>query len=388
LALLRNSLIKHQSYPTFMSYLFLRMPSPQQFTSVLVGSLLIPVPQAFAQTALPPFATPEALSSRPIIQKNVAPISFQYGYYLGPGDEIKITVAGYAEYTGSQIILSDGTIALPLVGTINASDRTPAQLTQELTVLLNKYVVDPSVSVSIASQRPIIVNVAGEVQRPGPVQLRSIKAGADLGQSLSVAGVTSQQRPTLTAALLEAGGVTRESDIRKIVLKRYTPSGSLAPSPVTINLWDSITSDTANRDITLQDGDTIFIPKHTGEDALNPQILARSSVAPRTVRVKVVGEVKKPGESLVPPDSNLSSAIAIAGGPTEKARMKEVSFIRMLPNGKLDQKTLDLRLLTDSIQVQDGDVIMVPQTAGDRGLGIANQIASPLGLLLRLFGIR
>jgi polysaccharide biosynthesis/export protein len=371
-----------------MSYLFLPIPSPQQLAGLLVGSLLMPVPQAFAQTALPPFALPEALPSKTIVQRDTALVAFQYGYYLGPGDEIKITVAGYPEYTGAQIILSDGTIALPLIGTINVSDRTPAQLTQELTVLLNKYVVDPSVSVSIASQRPIIVNVAGEVQRPGPVQLRSIKAGADLGQSLSVAGVTSQQRPTVTAALLEAGGVTRESDIRKIVLKRYVPNGSPAPRPVTINLWDSVTSDMANRDITLQDGDTIFIPKHTDGDALNPQILARSSVAPRTVRVKVVGEVKKPGESLVPPDSTLSSAIAIAGGPTEKARMKEVSFIRMLPNGQLDQKTLDLRLLTDSVQVQDGDVIMVPQTAGDRGLGIANQVASPLSLLLRLFGIR
>ncbi|NJM45334.1 MAG: polysaccharide export protein [Alkalinema sp. RU_4_3] len=364
------------------------MPSLQNFIGLLAGSLLIPTSQVVAQTALPPFSSSESLSRKPYSPQVILPAPSQYSYYLGPGDELKITVAGYPEYTGSQIILSDGTIALPLVGTINASDRTPAQLTQELTVLLNKYVVDPSVSVSIASQRPIIVNVAGEVQRPGPVQLRSIKAGTDLGQSLSVAGVTSQQRPTVTAALLEAGGVTRESDIRKIVLKRYTPS-SLAPaSPVTINLWDSVTSDAANRDITLQDGDTIFIPKNTGGDALNPQILARSTVAPRTVRVKVVGEVKKPGESLVPPDSNLSSAIAIAGGPTEKARMKEVSFIRMLPNGQLDQKTLDLRLLTDSIQVQDGDVIMVPQTAGDRGLGIANQVASPLGLLLRLFGIR
>jgi polysaccharide biosynthesis/export protein len=364
------------------------MPSLQNFIGLLVGSLLIPASQAVAQTALPPFLSSEPLSSKPSAPKVILPTLGQYGYYLGPGDELKITVAGYPEYTGSQVILSDGTIALPLVGTINASDRTPAQLTQELAALLNRYVVDPSVSISIASQRPIIVNVAGEVQRPGPVQLRSIKAGTDLGQSLSVAGVTSQQRPTVTAALLEAGGVTRESDIRKIVLKRYTPSNSPPASPVTINLWDSVTSDTANRDITLQDGDTIFIPKNTGEEALNPQILGRSSVAPRTVRVKVVGEVKKPGESLVPPDSTLSSAIAIAGGPTEKARMKEVSFIRMLPNGQIDQKTLDLRLLTDSIQVQDGDVIMVPQTAGDRGLGIANQVASPLGLLLRLFGIR
>lgn len=355
----------------------------QNFLGLLLGSLLVPIPQVLAQTALPPSLVPRALNT-PITPSNTP----QQGYYLGPGDEIKITVAGYPEYTGSQMILSDGTISLPLVGSINAADRTPAQLTQELTSLLNKYVVDPSVSISIASQRPIIVNVAGEVQRPGPVQLRSIKPGIDSGQSLSIAGVTSQQRPTVTAALLEAGGVTRESDIRQVVLKRYVPSGTPAPSPITINLWDAITSDSASRDITLQDGDTIFIPKLTGEELLNAKTLARSSVAPRTVRVKVVGEVKKPGESLVPPDSTLSSAIAIAGGPTEKARMKEVSFIRVMPNGQLDQKTLDLRTLTDSIQVQDGDVIMVPQTIGDRGIGIANQVASPLGLLLRLFGIR
>jgi polysaccharide biosynthesis/export protein len=369
-----------------MPYKFLSYSRTISLLAFPAGCLLTSfVPRAMAQTALPP-DRPTTTRLNPLSPTKVIPKISEHDYYIGPGDELKITVAGYAEYTGSQIVLSDGTIALPLVGVISVSDRTPTQVTKELTTLLNQHLVDPSVTVSVANQRPIVVNVSGEVQRPGPVQLRSIKPGTDLGQSATNAGVNSQQRPTLTAALLEAGGITREADIRKVTLRRYNPNG-IQPTKE-INLWDTITTDNATRDLTLQDGDTLYIPKLSSDNLVNQQLLARSSVAPRTVRIKVVGEVKKPGESLVPPDSTLSSAIAIAGGPTEKAQMKEVTFIRMQPNGQLDQQTLDLRKLTDTIQVQDGDVIMVPQSAPDRGLTIANQVAGPLGLILRLFGIR
>jgi polysaccharide biosynthesis/export protein len=312
-------------------------------------------------------------------------------YFIGPGDELKITVVGYPEYTGTQVVLSDGTIALPLVGNVMAADRTPTQLTNDLSVQLDKYLVKPVVTVNISTLRPITINVSGEVQHPGPIQLRSVTTASGAIPGTTSAGVVTLQRPTVTTALLEAGGITREADLRKVTLRRFSPTSTLLanrpPEPININLWDAITTDAPARDLVLQDGDTLFIPKLAAND-VDKLLMARSSIAPRTVRVKVVGEVKKPGEILVPPDGSLSSAIAIAGGPTEKARMKEVSFIRIDANGKAAQKTLDLRTLTDSIQVQDGDVILVPQTAADRGLTVANQVVSPLGLILRLFGIR
>jgi polysaccharide biosynthesis/export protein len=356
---------------------------------------------ATAQTSAPTSASPvpalppvsQIGGQRPLAAKSEAT-----PYFIGPGDELKITVVGYPEYTGTQVVLSDGTIALPLIGNVMAADRTPAQLTAALASQLDQYLVKPVVAVNISTQRPITINVSGEVQHPGPIQLRSVTTATGAVPGTTSAGVISLQRPTVTTALLEAGGITREADLRKVTLRRFTPiqtSGQTMPSlmasrgvePITINLWDAITTDAPARDLVLQDGDTLYIPKLAAND-VDKLLMARSSIAPRTVRVKVVGEVKKPGEVLVPPDGSLSSAIAIAGGPTEKARMKEVSFIRISDTGKAEQKTLDLRTLTDTIQVQDGDVILVPQTAADRSLTVANQVVNPLGLLLRLFGIR
>lgn len=351
-----------------------------------LGSLaVVTIGDRAIATPFPPGnALPILAETRPLLspRRNIDPAR----YYLGPGDELRITVAGFPEYTGTQTVLSDGTISLPVVGEIMAADLTLAQLTQTITAALDEILVNPSVNVTVGTQRPLTVNVAGAVQRPGPIQLKNLRAGADLTQATTTAGVVSLQRPTVTAALLEAGGVTRDADLRSVSLRRYSPDRSLPP--VTINLWEAITSEGPMRDLTLQDGDTLFIPKLTAADSLDKQLLAKSSLAPRTVRVKVVGEVKRPGEVAVPPDSTLSSAIAIAGGPTDKARMKEVSFVRRLPNGQLSEQRLNLDKLTDDIQVEDGDVLYVPMTKEDKALGVANQVVSPLSLILRLFGLR
>lgn len=306
-------------------------------------------------------------------------------YYIGPGDEVNITVVGYPEYTGVKAVLSDGTISLPLVGDVMAADRTPAQLRARLATLLNEVLVNPAVTVSVSSQRPVTVNIGGAVQRPGPVQLRNIRPSGEINQSTTVAGVVSLQRPTVTAALLEAGGVTREADLRQVQLRRYSPDQNLPP--VTVNLWDAINGDRPSRDLTLQDGDTLYVPKLADPTTIAGQLMAKSSLAPRTVRVKVVGEVKRPGEVPVPPDGTLASAIAIAGGPTDKARMKAVTFVRRLADGRVQEQKLDLDQMTDTIQVQDGDVLYVPKTDGDKAIDVADRVAGPLGFILRLFGL-
>jgi polysaccharide biosynthesis/export protein len=320
-----------------------------------------------------------AQPSRRVLQTDPA------SYYIGPGDELRITVIGYPEYTGPQTVLSDGTISLPVIGDVMAADRTPAQLMRELAARLNEVLVKPAVNVVVSGQRPITVNVTGSVQRPGPIQLKNLRPSGELNSATTTAGVVSIQRPTVTAALLEAGGVTKEADLRSVSLRRYSPNRSLPP--VTINLWEAIASNSPSRDITLQDGDTVFIPQVEVGSDIDSKLLSKSSVAPRTVRVKVVGEVKRPGEVAVPPDSTLSSAIAIAGGPTTQARMKEVSFVRRLPNGQLLEKKLDLDKLSDDIQIEDGDVLFVPQTQGDKALDVAGRAAGPLGIILRLFGL-
>ena len=290
---------------------------------------------------------------------------------------LDIKVYDYEEYTGTQVVLPDGTITLPLIGRLIASDKTPDALTQEITARLQPLLKNPVVTIGINKLRPIRVNVAGEVQRPGPIQLQSLAPVNAIGSTNQVL------TPTLTEALLQAGGVNRNADIRRVVLKRYSPNGSAIP--VIVNLWEGLRSENASTDQILMDGDTIFVPKAEGDNPIDRRIMARAVFSPKTVRVRVVGEVKKPGEVEVPPDGTLSSAVAIAGGPTEKARLNKVTFVRMNENGKVDRRTLDLRNLMDDQQVQDGDVLIVHKSVGRDLLDIGSQLLGPFGVFLNIF---
>ena len=120
--------------------------------------LLISMPfSVSAQTAFP--ITP--LPANNIAPNNITPSD----YVLGSGDQITVSVFGYEEYTGARTVLPDGTITLPLLGAIPVAGQTTDSLARNLTARLNLLLVDPVVTVSLSIQRPVVVNVAGEVQR-------------------------------------------------------------------------------------------------------------------------------------------------------------------------------------------------------------------------------
>ena len=298
-------------------------------------------------------------------------------YVLGAGDFLDIRVYGYEEFTGTQVILPDGTITLPLVGSLIAGDKTVVELTQILTQRLNRLLVNPVVTVSLNKLRPVRVNVAGEVSRPGPVQLQSLSPVNASGNANQVLF------PTVSEAITLAGGITQDADIQQVVIKRYQPNGDA--KPITINLWEALRSENTPGDPVLLDGDSVYIPKIVAAVAsADRRLLARATYSPKTVRVRVSGEVRNSGEIEVRPSSNLSSAIAIAG-PTDKSQLKRVVLVRLRTDGKVERRELNLQDLADNEQVQEGDVLIVPKNKARDILDIANQIASPLGLLLNLF---
>lgn len=302
-------------------------------------------------------------------------------YILGPGDEVGVTVYDYEEMTVQKVVLSDGTILMPLINSVMVAGLTPDQVAIRLEQELNQYLVNPDVSVTLLALRPVEVNVTGEVQRPGPVRLRGlINAQANGSQN-------EQVIPTLSTALVQAGGVTRYGDLRNILLRRYDPNRGNT-EPVVVNLWDAISTGNLAPDLVLQDGDSIYVPRLTSGE-LDQRLIARSSLAPETVRVRVVGEVVNPGEVAVPPNSSVSSAVAIAGGPTSDAELDEVVFVRMNESGEVERYDLDLRNLMDEFQVQEGDVVIVPKNGGLNLLDLAARIINPFGgavnILDRLF---
>ena len=330
-----------------------------------------PVPAVSA----PPVYSPTPYSPAPIVPSAQASSS----YLLGPGDRIEVSVYGYEEYTGPTSVLPDGTLTLPLIGKVPAAGRTTDQLAQDLAVALNQILVNPRVSVTLDALRPVVVNVSGEVYRPGPLQLQG---ATRIGNNQNGEG-TSYAPPSVSQAIIQAGGVTRTADVRDVVIVRSLPNGQTVRTQV--NLWDSLGSETLPEDLLLRDGDLVFIPQLAAGETLDSQLLARSSLSPETVRVRVVGEVTSPGEVPVPPNSSLSSAVAIAGGPTDDAKLSEVAFIRRQDNGEVVQEVVDLSNLVDDFQVQEGDVVVVPKTNTGSVLDFAQRLLGPLGFFLNLF---
>jgi len=313
----------------------------------------------------------------------------QDSYILGPGDQIAIEVLGYEEFTGSRVVLPDGALSIPLVGSIRATGKTTDELTSELSSRLNEYLVNPVVNVSLTVLRPIVINVAGDVYRPGPVQLGSLtQTDTRLDTNARITAATST--PTLSSALVAAGGIRRTADIRQIVVQRPTANGNTRT--INVDLWDALTTQSrVENPVILRDGDYVYVPTAEQGAPIDPRLVATSSIAPNTVRVRVIGEVKAPGEVQVSPDGTISSAVAVAGGPTDDAQLANVVLVRLNDSGQVEEQTFDLRQLVDEQQVQDGDVVLVakkgylnPLDAFGRA---AQTLLAPLGIFNNLFNI-
>ncbi|MEM9217501.1 MAG: polysaccharide biosynthesis/export family protein [Cyanobacteria bacterium P01_F01_bin.150] len=334
-------------------------------------------------------AEPTFSSISPSSTTNILPSVAKSTYVLDTGDQISISVFGYDEFTGTWIVLPDGTISLPLIGSVIVTGQTPDSFAAYLTERLDEYLVDPVVAVAPSVLRPVIVNVAGEVRRPGPLQLRSLSA-VDPNITVEVANSrapsTLESVPTLSSALVEAGGITLDADIRSVVVTRARPGQE--PESTTINLWNSIWSDALPEDLLLQDGDAIFVPRLENDTDINRRLLVESNYAPESIAVRVMGEVKRPGETNVSPTSSISGAIASAGGHTTDGRLRHVALVRLNPDGSVFQKEFDLRDLNDEEQIKEGDIIYVPQQNSSGILDFAGRLLSPINSMLgilRLF---
>jgi polysaccharide export outer membrane protein len=89
-------------------------------------------------------------------------------YVIGPMDRVSIDVFGMPEVSRAAQIDPSGRIALPLVGVIDASGKTPGELGDEITKRLRaRYVRDPQVTVNLTETVSQQVTVDGAVSKPG-----------------------------------------------------------------------------------------------------------------------------------------------------------------------------------------------------------------------------
>lgn len=122
---------------------------------------------------------------------------------IAPYDKIKITVFQVEDLSGDFQVNSAGQISYPLVGTVAAAGKTPAELSQLLTARLGaKHLRSPNVQVNILEAEPSerTVTLDGSVKTPG---------------AYPVKGPT-----TLMRAVALANGLTGDANPRRVVIFR------------------------------------------------------------------------------------------------------------------------------------------------------------------------
>lgn len=188
-------------------------------------------------------------------------------YYMRPGDELNIVVTQQQDLGNSSsnqspfVVRPDGNVSFPLVGEIHAEGMTVSQFTDVLQQGLARYIVDPDVSVNISKLGRVRVYVFGEVRKPGAVEL-------DKGH-------------TVIDAIGAAQGFTRDTAKKKIFLIHQDQPKSLIP----INLNNMLKTGDMSQNITLREGDILYLTK-------NHRIDFARDIAPIFSSIYMVTEAK------------------------------------------------------------------------------------------------
>ncbi|MFZ5942022.1 MAG: polysaccharide biosynthesis/export family protein [Bacteroidota bacterium] len=107
-------------------------------------------------------------------------------YVINKGDVLDIAVMEHPEFSvGGIIVLPDGTLQYPGFGSIMAAGMTTGALKDTLEKALEKYVVNPLVTVFVQTIRNEKLNIFGYVNQPGQYQVFEEE---DLFTVLSMAG--------------------------------------------------------------------------------------------------------------------------------------------------------------------------------------------------------
>ncbi len=337
-------------------------------------------------------------------------------YTLGSGDRIRVDVFDVPEYSGEYVVLVDGTLNLPVIGSVSVQGRTLQQASAAISSLYSRYVRRPLVTLSLLAPRPVSLAIAGEVNRPGTYTVTPGGGGGGVG-----AAAQGGQFPTLTQVITLAGGITQAAAVGQVRIQRRTPAGTY-----TANLWDLLRNGNIAQDVTLRDGDSIFIPTVADVNPNDTRVLADASFAPRQVEpinVVVVGEVSRPGPYEItgggvgtggatgavtgtvtgvaagggaaggPP--TITKALQVAGGITAMADVRSLAIRRTTRSGEpriINVNLWDLLRAGDVSQdviLQDGDTITVP-TATAMDPAEATQLAgasfSPNTIVVNVVG--
>lgn len=266
------------------------------FGRAWAGALL---PQAFLCVAI--WLSPAALAQDGALR-------------MGVGDLVEVSVFGREELTTSTYVSEDGSISLPLIGSVAVIGLSPAEAARAIENALRRgeYLNDPRVTIRLEEFRSQQVSVLGQVGAPGRFPI--------------------QGRTTVFDVLAEAGGITEDGD-NLVTVIRPSDTG-IERFSIDLDRLDS--TDLAPSVFILQGGDSVFVS--------------------RARQFFIYGEVNEPDGYRLEPGMTLLEAISIGGGLTEKGSQSRVEIKRKLADGSY--QTFSARL--DDV-IEPDDVIRVKE---------------------------
>lgn len=157
-------------------------------------------------------------------------------YRLGPEDVVDVFVWKEPDLSTTVTVRPDGKISLPLASEIEVTGKTAAQLQQEITQRLQKYIEQPVVNVMVKQINSLKISVLGEVRKPDVYKIRN--------------------RVTVLDAIAMAGGFTDLARPSRVVVLRNSVGG---PVRIKINV-DQVVGDDKEVPFYLQPMDTVYVP--------------------------------------------------------------------------------------------------------------------------------
>lgn len=106
-------------------------------------------------------------------------------YRLGPEDVLLISVWKDEQLTREVVVRPDGMFSFPLVGDIQAEDRTVEEIRADLVKRLTRFIPNPNVSAAVTKVLSYKIYVVGRVNKPGEYLIGHY---TDVLQALSLAG--------------------------------------------------------------------------------------------------------------------------------------------------------------------------------------------------------
>jgi len=254
-------------------------------------------------------------------------------YTLDTGDVISVVVLRHEQFSGEYTVPPDGNVVFPGVGNLQVRGQTLQGLAEMLRERLSQRLRNPEVFVSLKQARPQLVFVEGQLNRPGAYP---IQPGWRVADAIAAAEGL-KILPERTVATLIRGDQTMPIDLPAILYRGDQRTNYL-----------------------LQPGDLLSVQRKP------------------TIRVAILGEVKRPGNYDLDADSRVMHAIAQAEGVTEFAALKRAFIDRqgtIIPFDLYRASVQGDTTESNNPPLQDGDVIVVPQNL--QRYAIVGQVARP-----------